>query len=117
MERLPKDFREFDTFEVSVDASDGEPRGSIRIYTLIDKEPFFQDAVFSLITEDRLLFVTAPQAFEDFAFRFDGKFIRGNPAAWFDEQKAVVRGTLTKTKNGQKVAERVVSFRVEYLGC
>jgi hypothetical protein len=114
MERLPKAFREFDAFEVI--SEPGELFGDITIDTRIDKESFFQNAVFSLITEDRLFFVTIPQAYEDFAFRFDGKFTV-NPAAWTDKRKAVVSGTLTKTKNGQTVAECVVSFRVAYLGC
>jgi hypothetical protein len=51
-----------------------------------------------------------------FEYRFEGEFL-GNPARLTDTGKAAVRGTLTKMRDGHKVAERVVSFDVRYLGC
>ena len=50
-------------------------------------------------------------------YRFDGEFLRGNVATDAGEGKAVIKGTLTKTKNGRRTAECVVKLQVEQHGC
>lgn len=46
-------------------------------------------------------------ALTEFEYLFDGQF----------KDKAVVRGTLTKMKRGEKIAERVLSFSMVRHGC
>ena len=71
---------------------------------------------FALATERRLFFAT--ESTEDgIEYRFDGEFLRGNVIADAPEGKAVLKGTLTKTKRGRKVAEAVVKFGIEVDGC
>lgn len=69
-----------------------------------------------LITEKRLFFFVSQRSDIDFEYRFEGEFL-ANPARLTDTRKAAVRGTLTKMRDGHRVAESVVSFEVQYLGC
>jgi hypothetical protein len=68
-----------------------------------------QLAVFGLVTPERLSFVTAPFA-SGFEYRFDGVLVRKR---FSDGWTGVVqiKGTITKTKNGRKVAEASVTLR------
>ena len=116
--KKPKRFRDFDSVSLEVYVDDeGVGSGGIYVTTAVEHENNDgQSAVFGLVTQQRLFFVTAP--FESgFEYRFDGEFLRGNVVADAGPRKAVLRGTLTKTKNGKKIAECVVEFRVEHMGC
>ena len=113
---LPKEFAEFDLFELATDEHGARPYGSAMVQTRANDMYDFQNANFLLITEERLFFVATPRFDKDFEYRFEGEFL-GNPALLTDTGKAAVRGTLTKMRDGHRIAERVVTFDVKYLGC
>ncbi len=113
---LPKDFKDFELFEISSGGHHDRGRGSVIVQARTNNESDFQNANFLLITERRIFFFAAPRFDAQFEYRFDGEFL-GNPARLTDTRKAAVRGTLTKMRDGHTVAERVVSFEVQYLGC
>lgn len=114
--RLPKEFAEFDLFELDADESGAEVFGSGLVQTRINDTYESQTVNFLLITEQRLFFVAAPLSETEFEYRFDGEFL-GNPRRLVNTGKAAVRGTLTKIKDGRKIATRVVSFQVESHEC
>jgi len=116
--KKPKGFHDFDSLSLEVYVDDeGVGSGGIYVTTAVEHENYDgRTAVFGLVTQQRLFFVTAP--FESgFEYRFDGQFLRGSVVVDAGPRKAVLRGTLTKTKKGKKIAECVVEFRVEHLGC
>lgn len=80
---------------------------------------FYYDAVadFGLITEQRVFFVASKVSDDGIGYRFDGKFLYRNFDAFYNLNKPVLAGTLTKTKFGRKVAEKFVNFRVESNEC
>lgn len=112
----PNEFAEVDLLEIGVDESEPHVSGAAFIQTRIDGIYDSQRADFLLITERRLFLVTAPRVDTDVAYRFDGEFLT-NPAATLDSGKAVLKGTLTKTRNGRTIGVWKVSFDVKYLGC
>ena len=116
--KKPKGFHDFDSLSLSVyESEQGVGSGGIYVTTAVEYENNDgQSAVFGLVTQQRLFFVTA-QFENGFEYRFDGQFLRGNVVADAGNRKAVLRGTLTKTKKGKKIAEGVVEFRVEHMGC
>lgn len=113
---LPKEFADVEHFDLTVNQVDGEVWGSGFVQTQIDRKYDFPAAEFMLLTERRVFFVTSERKDNGFAYRFEGEFL-ANPAAQMDSGRAVVRGTLSKTKNGRTVAECKASFEVKYLGC
>ena len=123
--RKPKDLREFDCFELVVEGRDGKASGDATLYTkYFGKNADYHittgsgDYVLSgSLTKKRLAFAARPISEDDFEFRFDGHFLRGDSVSDARRNEAVLKGRLTKLKNGVKVAEREVKFRVEYLGC
>ena len=110
---LPDEFAEFDLFEISSDAYAGQGTGSAGVQI---RTSDFQNVTFMLVTERRLFFFASSRFDAQFEYRFDGEFL-GNPARLTDTRKAALRGTLTKMRDGHTVAQRVVSFEVQYLGC
>jgi len=106
--RTPRDFPEVLNLELWVDrtAVDGPIIESF-LYTGQS-----QPIVFALITERQLFFVTAPAPNTGIEYRFDGQFLRGGFMSEVDEGKVVLKGTLTKSKNGRTIAESVVRFQV-----
>ena len=110
---LPDEFAEFDLFEIASEPYGGRGTGSAIVQI---RKSDFQNVNFMLVTEKRLLFFASQRSDTQFEYRFDGEFL-ANPARLTDTRKAAVRGTLTKMRNGHTVAERVVSFEVQYLGC
>jgi hypothetical protein len=83
----------------------------------VNEEYVGQSLVFGLVTRRHLYFLTAPSNEEGFQYRLDGEFLRGNMVSDAPEGKAVIKGTLTKLKYGQKIAEAVVKFGVIYDHC
>ena len=70
-----------------------------------------QRTVVSLITRRRVLLITESESGKGFGYRFDGEFVQSNNLqALADAGKSIIRGTLTKTKNGKKVAQSSVSL-------
>ena len=74
-------------------------------------------ANFALVTERYLYFTTGASKEQGFQYRFEGEFLVKNFAAVAGKNKSVVRGTLTKSRNGRTLAERTITFRMEYMGC
>ncbi len=123
--RKHKDLREFDCFELVVEGRDGIASGDATVYTKYfgkNKDYHITTgngdyALSGSLTKRRLAFVATPKSAEDFEFRFSGHFMRGGRVSEAGRNEAVVKGSLTKLKDGVKVAEREIKFRVEYLGC
>jgi len=123
--RKPKELREFDCFELVVEERDGRASGDAALYTkYFGKNEDYHITtgngdytITGSLSKDRLAFVATPKSEEDFEFRFDGNFLKGGMVSGAGANKAVLKGRLTKLKDGVKVAERDVKFRVEYLGC
>jgi hypothetical protein len=58
--------------------------------------------------------VVTRQSADGIEYRFDGEFLHRDLSAVANKENTpVLRGTLTKIKNGQKVAEAKVSFWLE----
>jgi hypothetical protein len=127
--RKPKVFREFDVFEMVVEENiDGTPSGDATLYThYFGKNEEYHITtgngdytISGSVTEKRLNFIATPLSDEDFEFRFDGQFLKrsGSVAdAYRDRPIPALKGKLTKLRNGVKIAESEVKFRVRYLGC
>ena len=116
MGRKPKEFDEFQYMFLELDkVVDDQLWGFISVGTMTNDKHEDQNASFGLVSERRVFFVT--QTFNGgFAYRFDGEFLRRDLLS-SNQNTAVLRGTLTKTIKGRKVAERVVSFRIEEDHC
>lgn len=113
----PKEFAGFDSFEVVLIGLEDDP-GYISVFT--NNEKYNSDntsAVFAFVTERRLVFATAPTVNSKVEYRFEGEFLRTDFDAVAGTNKAVLRGTLTRSKNGRKLAESTVTFRMEHHGC
>lgn len=115
--RMPREFADFDSIELDLVGAE-PPYGYISINTVSASEHYDGAiATFALVTERRLFFVTSPTRESEVEYRFDGEFLTKDLWSTKGQAKEALRGTLTKTKNGRKIAERVVSFRVEHMGC
>jgi hypothetical protein len=76
-----------------------------------------QVVVVALVSKKRLFFRTKSASEVGPGYLFDGEFLRGNVVSDAPSGKAVLGGTLIKFRNGRKIIERTVSFRVEHIGC
>lgn len=113
----PEEFEGFDSFEVVLVGLENDP-GYISVFTNSDKyNSDSTSAVFAFVTERRLVFATAPTVNSKVEYRFEGEFLRTDFDAVEGQNKAVLRGTLTRSKNGRKLAESTVTFRMEHHGC
>lgn len=115
----PKEFAEFFSFEANYsEYSNDHPVGYISVNTKSGGGTFHShSATFGFITERRVVFITAPDPSTGFEYLFDGAFLRSDFNVVANRDKAVVRGTLTKMKHGNKIAERVLNFRIVQHGC
>jgi len=112
-----KEFADIDSIEAElIPESQGYP-GRILVSTHIGDDYDSANALFGLVTEQRMFFATDKLAKGDFAYRFDGKFVRIDFDIVAGKEKAVLRGTLTKMKNGRTIAEQEFTFRMVYMGC
>jgi hypothetical protein len=116
--KKPKEFADFQVLYIETyEAKGGHRTGDVFIGSRdSDRDYGQQSAVFVLIRDKQLLLVTEPNK-AGIEYRFEGKFLRSNVVADTGEGKAVISGRLTKTKNGRRIAERVVKFQVEEHGC
>ena len=123
--KTPKEFREFELLELAVEERDGKASGEVTLATNYygnNKDYYITtgngDYIISgKVTKKRLTFVATTISDEDFEFRFDGHFLVEGRVAAAGRKQAVLKGKLVKLKNGIKIAESEVKFRVEYLGC
>ena len=115
----PEGFEDFNCIAMSLGAGGHvDYPGYITVYTGTEENGDMADANFALVTEQRFYFTTKPSNEHGFEYRFEGDFLVKDFAAVEGKNKAAVRGTLTKFKNGRKLAEQTLTFRMEYLqGC
>jgi hypothetical protein len=113
---MPKTF-EIDSIEIGLNGAAEDDQGYIAVYKMHDYTYKSASAVFALVTKQRLMFVTERMPHSEFAYRFDGEFLHTDFEKLGGTNTVVLRGTLTKMKNGQTIAKRTVSFTAEHLGC
>ena len=111
----PLEFREFNGFDLSWTEFEKHWSGYVGLRTYSDNVYGNHTAVFALVTERRLFFATSRDQ-NGIEYRFDGEFLL-NPKPHADTNATVLRGMLTKSRNGRKIAERQFQFRLEFLGC
>jgi hypothetical protein len=115
--KKPKNFREFDVFELAVDEIDGKAYGNALFVTDSNGMHNHHYTVSGRVTKKQLTFIATPVLEEDFEYRFNGHFLKDKWVYTAKKNQAVVKGKLIKLKNGIKIAESEVKFRIEYLGC
>ena len=111
----PKEFREFDLLEIAVD--EDKISGQVLFSTYTDGEYGGVYATSGVVTKQRISLVARPQYEEDVGYRFEGEFLRQGEVWRAGKSQAVLKGRLSKVKDGQTIAEAEVMFRIEYLGC
>jgi hypothetical protein len=114
---LPKEFADFDSFEAMLSPDSVEDPGTIAVYTRQGAQSYKAEATFGLVSERRLFFATSKSEKGDFEYRFDGEFVRTDFDAVAGKNKAVLRGTLIRMKNGRTITQHEFTFRMEYMGC
>ncbi len=112
----PKEFEKFKWIELGIFGDYTEP-GYIRTFTQGIAYPDEADAVFGLVTKDRLVFATSKTGESGVEYRFEGEFLRTNFDSVAGTNTPVLRGVLTRMKDGRTLAKATVSFRFEHLGC
>ena len=116
--QTPSEFADIDSIELDLIGAEPPYDGYISINTVSAPDRYDgATATFALVTERRLFFVTSSTRESEVEYRFDGEFLTKDLNFIEGKNKPALRGTLTKTKNGRKIAERMVSFRVEHMGC
>jgi hypothetical protein len=113
----PKSFSEFDALELSVYPSDENAVGRLSIQIVVNRTYEVQYAMSGLVTEHGLSFATTAPSDNQYDYTFDGYFLRTGVLSNARKYEAVLEGRITKSKNGVRVAEAKIRFRVEYLGC
>lgn len=115
----PKQFADLDFIEITL--SDHGASSFISVYENSGNRFEEFQARFAFVSNKKLFIVTSKGtesgADSGFEYRFDGEFVRTDFEKIAGKQKAALRGTLTKTKEGRTIAESLVSFRMDYLGC
>ena len=119
MGRKPEGFEDFYSIALSLGAGGHvDYPGFIIVYSGEDENWDSAPATFALVTERLLYFTTKPSDEHGFEYRFEGEFLVKDFADVEGKNKAAVRGKLTKFRNGRKLAEQTLTFRMEYLqGC
>lgn len=114
----PRKLSEFGAFSLDFYRTEsGETAGESYFWTELPDSTYVEHQVaLTFVTEKRLILVTAPTA-DNYVYRFEGEFLRGKTVSDAPAGKAVLNGTLTKSKNGKKVAEAAIKLQVEVHGC
>lgn len=114
---IPDDFLSFGGIELGL-VNDADDPGYITVGSYDSNNNYdTASATFALVTERRLFFVTSPARFSGVEYRFDGEFLRTDFNSVAGKDKKVLRGTVTKTRNGIKIAEHTFNFSMYHLGC
>lgn len=118
MDPKPKEFAKVESISLGVFGSGHDDGGYIAVSTRNEYDTYFESsAVFALITPRRVIIATSETPGSGVEYRFEGEFLRTDFNAVAESNTPVLRGVLTRSKNGQTLAERTVSFRFEHLGC
>ena len=113
----PARISEFNGFSLDLFATEeGETGGDIFVWTTNRESAIDEHKAFGLLTEKRLILATTPTE-DGIVYRFEGEFLRGKVIAEAPEGRAVLTGTLTKSKKGRKIAESVIKLSVEVDHC
>lgn len=116
MDPKPAELESFDGFEL--DGPGHSETGFLSIYKLYpDGSSVTNSGVFVLLTKHRLVFATDKSDDTGIEYRFEGEFLRTDFDAVSGEDKAVLRGVLTRMKDGRTLVERKVTFKFVYVGC
>jgi hypothetical protein len=114
--KKPKGFEQLNGFYLAW--ANNDLPGAVTLRAKFHDRYTTHPAAFSSVTRRRVLLVTKPESVDTFAYRFDGEFLHDNLEAFTNSNKPVIRGTLTKWKGHTKIAEGVVSLRLEvHEGC
>lgn len=114
---VPKEFADFESLSIWLNPGPNEEYQG-EIYVRTHRAEYNGSlTMFALVTNRRVFFATSKLEHKDFEYRFDGEFLRKDWDAVSGKKIAVLRGTLTKTKNGRTVAQHEFTFRMEHEGC
>jgi hypothetical protein len=114
----PKEFESFDGFEMEEPGYSDDAPGYITVYKLYpDGSSGGPTSVFVLVTNRRLIFATSKSSNTGIEYRFEGEFLRTDFDNVTGKDIAVLRGVLTRSKDGHTLVERKVSFSFVYRGC
>ena len=117
MDPKPKDFENLDGFEMEQNGYAADvPAYIMVIKRYPDDSTGSTSAVFGLVTKRRLVFATE-KSHTGIEYRFEGEFLRTDFDAVSGKNTAVLRGVLTRSKDGRALVERTVSFKFVYMGC
>ena len=118
MDPKPKDFENLEGFELGQNGSaDDVPAYIMVIKRYPDESTGSTSGVFGLLTKRRLVFATEKSSDTRIEYRFEGEFLRTDFDAVAGKNKAVLRGVLTRSKDGRALVEHTVRFRFVYMGC
>ena len=113
----PAEFENFEGFEIGSNGySDDVPAYLLAIKRYPDG-PGTTSAIFAMVTKRRLVFATLKSSDTGIEYRFEGDFLRTDFDSVDGKNIPVLRGVLTRSKDGRTLVERTVSFRFEYMGC
>jgi hypothetical protein len=113
-----KDFSDFSSFSLnSGEINHDLLTGYVDLETKINGSYEYQAGTFGLVTDRRVFWVSSQASDIGFGYKFEGEFLLKNFESAYNKNKAVLKGKLTKLKDGQKVAEKEFSFRIESDGC
>ena len=114
----PKGFENLDNIEVGfLGYPDNDP-GTITVYKRYPDGSFGgPSAFFGLVTKRRLVFATSKSSDTGVEYRFEGEFLRTDLDHVNGKNIAVLRGVLTRSKDGRALVQRTVSFSYVYHGC
>ena len=115
----PKGFEEFSVLELLKTGEHGDESSGYMAWLSTGATDNFSNhpAIFGLVAEKRVFLILSATPTSAFEYRFDGEFVRTDFEAVDNEDITVLKGTITKMKNGQTVAEASVRFRFAYMGC
>ena len=118
MDPKPKDFENLDGFELGQNGyADEVPAYIAVIKRYADESTGSTSGVFGLLTKRRLVFATEKSVDTRIEYRFEGEFLRTDFDAVTDKNTPVLRGVLTRSKDGRTLVEHIVRFRFVYMGC
>ncbi len=101
--KKPKDFREFDGFELAAYewdrmTSSDKPSGHIMFWTNSNGVENIYYTETGSVTDKQVTFIAAPMFEEDFEYRFNGHFLKGGRIYKASKNQAVLKGKLIKLK-------------------
>jgi hypothetical protein len=120
LSETPKEFADFELLNLWWELLDnGETRGEAKVIATANGFSDRQRTLVTLVTRRRVFLITESESGNGFGYRFDGEFVHTkNIEALIEAGKPILQGVLTRTKNGKKVGESVVTLWLEnHPGC